>query len=293
MTDQTSSSASSQKGYVVDAENAAEMARLMLQDHLLTSAMGGPIPEQTNLEPFHHVLDIACGPGGWLFDLVKLSPHIHGVGIDISQLMIEYAGVQATSQGISNLSFRIMDATEPLNFADNTFDLVNARILAGFLPKGQWQTLLSECARINNEAGIIRLTEAEWGFTNSGALDALTGSITRAMHLAGQTFSPHGRTFGITPVLRLLLQQAGYEVLGQQAHVVDFSAGTPLHQSSVQNHLIFQKLVQPFLVQMQVLNQVEAEQLYEQMEKDFQSDTFCGIDYYLTVWGRKPKPGDE
>src|SRR5712691_6950298 len=50
----TKSSASSSgtpghEGYVLPAENAAEMARLMLLDHLLTQAVGGPLPEQSDL----------------------------------------------------------------------------------------------------------------------------------------------------------------------------------------------------------------------------------------------------
>jgi hypothetical protein len=51
MTDTMDSSfdAHAHEGYIVDAENAAEMARLMRQDHLLTQMMGGPIPEQTDL----------------------------------------------------------------------------------------------------------------------------------------------------------------------------------------------------------------------------------------------------
>lgn len=291
MTDplEASSPAQDHEGYILDAENAAEMARLVLQDHMLTQALGGLIPEQSDLSQVHQVLDVGCGPGGWLLDLVTQYPHLQGVGIDISQLMIAYATRLAMTQQLANVQFSMMDATKALDFPDKSFDLVNARILTGFLSTPQWAGLLSECARISRPGGILRLTEAEWGFTNSSALDALTGYITKAMHLGGHTFSPHGRTFGTTPVLRLLLQQAGYEHIEQQAHVVDFSAGTPWHESNGQNHLVFHKQVQPFLVQMQVATQEELSQLYAQMEADFQSETFCGIDYYLSVWGRKPK----
>src|SRR6266550_6572850 len=45
MTDNPDSSVSGTHGYVIDAENAAEMARLMLQDRLLTQSMGGLISE--------------------------------------------------------------------------------------------------------------------------------------------------------------------------------------------------------------------------------------------------------
>src|SRR5207244_11733849 len=99
----SSTGPSGYEGYVMDAENAAEMARLMVQDHLLTQAMGGLVPEQSDLSQVYHVLDIACGSGGWLLDLVTQYPHLQGIGIDISQLMIEYDTSLATSQGLSNM----------------------------------------------------------------------------------------------------------------------------------------------------------------------------------------------
>jgi len=61
MTDIPDSSVPDTHGYVIDAENAAEMARLMLQDRLLTQSMGGLIPEPIDLSQAYQVLDIACG----------------------------------------------------------------------------------------------------------------------------------------------------------------------------------------------------------------------------------------
>jgi ubiquinone/menaquinone biosynthesis C-methylase UbiE len=289
MTDQSSSSQKAQhhEGYVMDAENAAEMARLMLQEQLLTQAMGGVLPEQRDLSQVYQVLDIGCGPGGWLLDVMQQYPHIHGVGIDISQLMIEYATHQATSQGLAQARFVVMDATGPLDFPDRTFDLVNGRILTGFLSTQQWSTLLLECARITRPGGIVRLTEAEWGFTNSAAFDKLMGLSNLAMRWGDHSFSPSGRTIGTANVLRLLMRRAGYQEIEYQAHAVDYSAGTALHQSNVQNMRVVHKLFQPYLVRMQATTQEESTALYDQMEKDMLADDFCAVDYFLTVWGRK------
>src|SRR6266849_7474429 len=124
------------------------MALLMVQDRVINQAMGGVLPEQTDLSQIYHVLDIACGPGGWLLDVVTQYPHMHGVGIDISHLMIEYARSLALSQNIPQLQFRVMDATKPLDFPDNSFDLVNGRIITGFMSRQHWAALLSVCYRI-------------------------------------------------------------------------------------------------------------------------------------------------
>jgi len=283
----SSSGTNPYEGYVMDAENAAEMARLMIQDHLLTQAMGGLIPEQPNLSQVSHVLDIGSGPGGWLLNLVTQYPHIQGYGIDISQLMTEYATSLAASQNLTNVQFQVMDATKPLNFPNNSFDLVNGRILMGFLTTSQWPSLLQECYRITKPGGMIRLTEGEWGFTNSVALDRLTGLATLSFHRACHSFSPHGRTFGTIPVLSSLLRQAGYQNIQHRAHVVDFSTGTAIHEANVQNVLIVYKLLQPLFTQLQLVSQEELDVLYEQMEEELQAKDFSAIDFFLTAWGRK------
>jgi ubiquinone/menaquinone biosynthesis C-methylase UbiE len=285
-----SSDSSDYQGYVIDAENAAEMARLMLQDRLLTKTMGGVLAEQSDLSHVYRVLDIGCGPGGWLLDVTTQYPHIHGVGIDISQLMIAYATSVVKSEKRANVQFRVMDITEPLNFPENTFDLVNGRLLTGVLTTARWPTLLQECLRITRPGGILRFTEAEWGFTNSAAFDTLQGKLgSLALYRAGHSFSPNARTVGTTNMLRLLLQQAGCQQINYHAHALDYSFGTEGYESNVHNMLVFHKLYQPFLVRMQVASQKELQRLYEQMEKEVQSKDFCAIDYFLTVWGRKSK----
>ncbi len=56
--------------YVIDLENAMEMARLLNQDILITQLMGGLFAERTDkLEDIDAILDIASGPGGWCLEL--------------------------------------------------------------------------------------------------------------------------------------------------------------------------------------------------------------------------------
>ncbi|HEY7414014.1 MAG TPA: methyltransferase domain-containing protein [Ktedonobacteraceae bacterium] len=287
MTNSSDSPASGLHGYIIDTENAAEMARLMLQDRMLTRALGGLVPEPIDLSKASQVLDIACGPGGWLLDLATHYPHIYGVGIDISQLMIEYAASQAASMMLPNAQFHVMDVTKSLDFPDASFDLVNARVLTSFLAKERWPALLQECFRITRPGGILRLTEAEWGATNSPAYEKFTSFAALGNWRAGHSFSPFGRTFGTPPVLRLLMRQAGYQHIQHRACAVDYSVGTEDYESGIQNYLVFHKLVQPFLVQMQVATEEELQDVYAQLEEEMQAEDFCAFDYYLTVWGKR------
>src|SRR5690242_15408024 len=102
--------------YFIDAESSVETARLLSQDRLLTQAMGGVLAERRDLSGVRSVLDLACGPGGWVQDLAREHPDIEVYGVDINHEMIEYATAVAKGQQLSNAHFLEMDVTLPLDF---------------------------------------------------------------------------------------------------------------------------------------------------------------------------------
>src|SRR5215472_12847803 len=130
--------------YAIDSESGAEMARLIDQDLLVTAAMGGLLPQQSNGQALSSILDVACGPGGWALEVAFTYPEIEVKGLDISKAMIAYARMRAQVQNRTNASFEVMDATVPLEFPDGSFDFVNARFLIGFMLPGFWQPFLQE-----------------------------------------------------------------------------------------------------------------------------------------------------
>src|SRR5258707_6920970 len=235
--------------YVNDPESGAEMLRLLDQDRTLTRCMGGLLAEQSGVEGLQDVLDIACGPGGWVQELAFAYPHIEVTGLDISKAMIEYAQMQARTQHLDNAHFFVMDATKPLDFPGGSFDLGNARTIAGFMRTSDWPALVQDCVRILRPGGILRLTDTDlWRKTNSPAVEQLFGLVARAAFLNGLSFDPSGQTFGITPMLERLLTQAGLKDIGARAHAINFSTGAVAHQAMYQNGRVFLKLVQPFLL---------------------------------------------
>jgi ubiquinone/menaquinone biosynthesis C-methylase UbiE len=275
--------------YFIDAESATEMARLINQDRLFTESMGGLFPERNDVSHMHDILDIACGPGGWVLDVANAYPDIRAVGIDISNTMIEYAKARAWSKGFNNANFLVMDALEPLEFADNSFDMVNARSIFGFMPTTAWPGLIQECMRVTRPGGIIRLTEFDtYGTTNSPAVEKINEIGLRAFKLAGRSFSPDGRSLGITPMLGRFLSDAGCINIQRKAHAFDFSMGTEAHQAMYDNSKAVFKLSQPFMVKMKVATQEELDMLYRQALGEMMSDDFCGVWFYLSAWGEKP-----
>jgi ubiquinone/menaquinone biosynthesis C-methylase UbiE len=85
-----------------------------------------------------------------------------------------------------------MDITERVSFDEVVFDLVNARLLVGFMIPHQWPPLLAECMRILKPGGMVCLTEAEWGITNSNTFERYTSLASLALKHSGQSFSPNG-----------------------------------------------------------------------------------------------------
>ena len=277
--------------YFIDAENTAEMARSMYQDRLVTEQMGGVLRECSaeKISTLESVLDLACGPGGWVIDLAYAALAAQVVGVDISANSISYAQSQARAQGLDNARFQVMNILKPLDFPDNSFDLVNARLLFAFMPKHAWLPLVQECQRILRPGGIIRLTEMSDGESTSLACNQLNVKIREALFLTGRSFSPDGQTLGIVPMLGRFLLDAGYVSLDKAAVAMDASAHMQAHWQFYQNFKVLNRLLKPFLLQMKVTTSEEFEQLYEQALEDIESASFCAMNFILTVWGEKPK----
>ncbi len=273
--------------YFIDAESGAEMTRLINQDRFITEAMGGLFPERSDIDAMHAILDLGCGPGQWVRDVAYEYPKIAVTGIDISDIMIEYARAHARVQGLDNAHFQVMDITKPLEFGDNSFDLVNGRLIA-FLSPEQWTGLLRECMRIVRPGGVIRLTENDVVTTNL-ATDTAFSLFYRALTRAGQSFSPTGRVLGITSRLSSLLKKAGCTNVQYRAHALDFSAGTAIHETFCKVTSVFITLMQPFLIGTGVTTQEELENLLYQMEAEMYSDDFSAVMFLLTAWGEKPQ----
>jgi SAM-dependent methyltransferase len=209
------------------------------------------------------------------------------MGIDLSQTMIEYARAQARVQALDNATFEVMDITHPLDFADRSIDLINARLL-GFLPPNAWLPLVQEYVRISRPGGLIRLTETELSVSNSPALEQEHSWFFRSLWQAGQSFSPNGEHLTITAQLAPLLRRAGYRHVQVRAYALDWSQGAEAHTAMCRDVMIWFKLMEPFYLSLQIATQEELDRTYEQMLAQMQQDNFAAVHYLLTASGEKP-----
>jgi ubiquinone/menaquinone biosynthesis C-methylase UbiE len=177
-----SSFAARQNGYIIDIEEGAETARLFAQDQLFTRAMGGLFAAPVPVERVYDVLDLACGPGGWVIEVARQYPDMDITGVDINPTMCRYAAAMARVRDLSdNVMFEEMDITQPLDFPAHSFDLINGRFLVGFMQQATWPALLSECWRVHRLGTLLREAGFAEAKTVPFVLDASSGS---ALHLS-------------------------------------------------------------------------------------------------------------
>jgi SAM-dependent methyltransferase len=73
------------------------------------------------VEPSHHVIDVACGTGA--LSLAMAEKAIHVTGIDLSEDMIITARRTAQRRGATNVFFELHDASDLSGYRDGEFDL--------------------------------------------------------------------------------------------------------------------------------------------------------------------------
>ena len=281
--------------FVADPNSGQTMAWLINADAILNSGMGGALGADlserlsriyTERQAPVQILDIACGPGGWVIEVAGKHPEYEVTGVDIGQPMIDYARSLAKVRGFDNAHFSRMDVLKPLDFSDETFDLVNARTLFGFTTPATWPQLLGECFRILKPGGIIRLTELEAPVTTSPALNWLWDVACRSLFVTKRSFSPDDRHIGITAVLKRLLREAGFQNVTHTPYAYDLA--DPEQREGFRQHwMIAFMLIKPFHINSGAANEEEYMMYYQRMLAEMQAEDFDGMWYYLSAIGTK------
>jgi len=275
--------------YIFDTESAVEMGRLIDQDRMITAAMGGPLVGLSNLPSQAQILDLGCGPGGWVLDVAYARPTIEVAGVDISQTMVAYANARARTQLLTNASFGVMDIRQPLDFSSASFDLVNARFLVGALKREDWAPFIAECTRVLKPGGILRLTEpVDFGISNSIAFEQLMSLSSQALWKNGYGFSVDGRTYGMTTMLPSFLRNAAYQHVHCLAYVLEFSADGDAWQDMYNNYQAAASVAPPLFIKAGLVTPAEIALIYQKLLLEMLSADFRGMWHLVTTQGTKP-----
>lgn len=274
--------------YIVpDRFNEKEINRLKLQDDLLTRTMGGVLAEQPDPTHIERLLDIGCGPGGWLIETALAYPKINLlVGIDISPKVVEIANEQARARQVdTRVEFQHMDALRMLEFPDNFFDLVNQRLAVSWLRTWDWSKLLQECWRVLRPDGVLRLTELN-GIVecNSPAQTRLWGLLAQAFDRAGSYFIPDGTLLDNT--LARLLEQHSFQQIQAHFQAVEYHAKTTEGQLFAEDIKYLFRTAKPYLQKWTRLPD-DYEDLYQQAIIDAEQPGFIATYKLFTIRGTK------
>jgi ubiquinone/menaquinone biosynthesis C-methylase UbiE len=129
------------------AEDSGQSVLSSLESHILPL-----VPELTDrLARGIRVLDVGCGRGRIIAKLAELYPQSHFTGMDLSQEAIEFARREASTRGMKNTRFIVVDLSdfdetaEPAAFDFiTTFDAVHDQARPLRVLKGIYRALKSD-----------------------------------------------------------------------------------------------------------------------------------------------------
>ena len=277
----------SEENTYVLPDSELELARIQLQGTLLDEVL--PLmPQLFQAEQRLHarVLDLACGPGSWVLDVGRAYPAFEVIGIDVNPRMISYARAQAEVLQ-SDVEFAVMDILQPLDFADGSFDLVNLRLGAGFLPRARAAAVLQECWRVLKPGGVFRNTEPAHISAPSRPYQQMLAWISDALFRAGMTSTPY--TMAVSAETAHLLREIGFQPIDLTPHVVDMSAGSTLHHTMYDDTRVTIALLKPLLVErLHICDASEFERVASEMDQAWNDAGFSAHWYLSSVCGMKP-----
>ncbi len=272
--------------FVQDRQNEHELKRLTIQDHLVTTSMGGVLPEQTDPAAFRRVLDVGCGIGGWIIEAAQTYPEMSLIGVDISNRMIDYAREQARVQNVAaRVEFLVMDALLMLEFPTGFFDLVNMRLGGSFLRTWEWPKLFSEALRVARSGGVIRFTETEVvHYSNSPAFMQFFEMFQCALYRSGHLFTEESG--GIVKHLEQLFIQHGVQQVQTKAHSLQYHAGTAEGQAYIETSRNMFQAIRPFLQKWGCISK-DYDAITQQALREMEQPDFHVTWNLLTAWGKK------
>lgn len=277
--------------YFTNAESAVEASRLIRQDQLYTRRIG-LLPPGVDGQELKSVLDLGCGPGGWLLDLAAAYP-ITGVGVDISPTMIMIANQlrdaeKESNPNVESITFVEADARGPLPFPSGHFNYVQIRLGLSWLWKPLWEGALRECYRVLTPGGILFISDLELSLSNKPTIEQAHAIPPVAYAPTGALFTPTGRSMGLLTGLPPLIKRVGFVEQHISLHHLDSSRDSPDYELLLELMRIIHLDMKAFLEQN---GYPDVQALHEKAMIEWQEEDFVGISVHFSNWSRKPLNG--
>jgi ubiquinone/menaquinone biosynthesis C-methylase UbiE len=243
--------------------NMTDYARLNKQNDLLNHGIGlfpdGYLPGDN-----HIILDVACGPAGWIRNVALAYPSIRIIGIDNNKLAIKYARENEATKHNPRVFFELADIMQKFNCPSNTFDFINMRFLIGVLPKDKWVDVLQECFRVLKPGGCIRLVELEVSLIAAPAeskIAVMIDMFLEALWTSNKSFARNA--IAITPMLPAFLSAAGYSNIHLQPFLLDWSYGKELHPAVLEDFAVSMQELSGVFMKMRSMSGDQFDEVYK------------------------------
>ncbi|CEG74903.1 hypothetical protein RMATCC62417_10032 [Rhizopus microsporus] len=160
-----------------------EKNRLIRQHYVIKGIFEGnflkSVEKTLNFNKDIFILDVGCGPGIWIMDMIKDYPNCSYHGCDI---------VDFTQEAISSSQFTFSygNVAKGLPYPDNSFDFAHMRLLVLALREEEWPIAIRELLRVTKPGGMIQLLEIDHKLTGNAMVQAFLASIHATCKSRGQ-----------------------------------------------------------------------------------------------------------
>lgn len=274
-------------------DNDTEITRLMMLHLLLKEEIASFCPNLRERANINTVLDVACGPGWWVFAMAQAHRDVNFVGIDRSTSFIQFARTIVHAREMENALFLVQNiySLEEALLPGGGFDFTNMAFIADSTSLAAFSTLLQQVHRLCRPGGLMRWVEMDPPGTNSEAYGRLTTLARQALQKAGLGFPAGAYTTGIAQVMEQLLRAANFEEVHSAMHefVITADKGSRTHYRFFRQASVACLQMRAFLLGMEVATVHEFEQLYRQMHVDMLSKAFRGTCVLRMVYSKRAR----
>ncbi|KAI9276427.1 S-adenosyl-L-methionine-dependent methyltransferase [Sporodiniella umbellata] len=201
-------------------KDESEQKRLTGQHFALKELFGGSILKSVtdvlDLEKGVSVIDIGCGSGVWIMDMINDYPNCSYVGSDIVDVVNKNVQLQ-------QFTFQQGNVVKGLPYEDNSFDLVHIRLLVYALRKEEWPLAIKEAIRITKPGGIFQITEGEPRLPKDPSSPYYR--FTEAIYSSGFSRGQNPRV--MAELETMLLETGSVKILESDERCSNTSANTP------------------------------------------------------------------
>lgn len=152
------------------------------------------------------ILDVGCGPGAWLTDVMTLFPAATLTGLESDALQVE----QAAQLKHPRCHVVQGDVLHGLPFEAGTFAYTHMRCMILAIPASFWPFVIGELVRVTAPGGWIELFDGGQGCEHAGP------QMQQLLTWGEQAMASRGFDLGVIEHLSAMLRQAGAHQVQEQ-----------------------------------------------------------------------------